>query len=160
MPQVQEVHAQDYEGPGSSASASARWLFKSPGALIWNRRDWQHPLGSLSTLNAEAKRSQVQRRWFDWTLIEIPELVLERSAALLLLQGQRLTDLLIPNHELIDPQGRTYQVAHLLLRVDPWEAWRAVPRLTGLVLAQLGPLPAGISPTELLATLATESAPV
>ncbi len=159
MPEMQKVHADGHSIAGEGAAGAPRGLFESPGALIWQRRDWPRALGSLDSLRSELRRSQVQQRWFDWTLVEIPELKLERGAALLLLQGQSLSQLLIPNHEILDPQGRAYQIAHLILRVDPWEAWRAPPRLTRLVLAKLGVLPPGISPTELLATLAHESAP-
>lgn len=135
------------------------YLFKSPGTLTWCRRDWTQPVGSLDVLNAEARRGQVRQGWFSWTRVHIPELLIERQAALLLLQGEHLTSLLIPNHELVDPQGRTYQLAHLILRVDPWEPWRAPSRLTNLVLAQLEQAPAGTPPTELLAALAADSAP-
>ncbi len=158
MPQMQAVHTDGHEGSGEAITHGAGGLFANPRALIWRRRDWPHAVASLNALHAQARRSHVQGKWFDWTLIQIPELLLERGAALLLLQGQSLSQLLIPNHELVDLEGRTYQVAHLLLRVDPWEAWRAQPRLTGLVLVRLGPLPAGINPTELLATLAQDSA--
>lgn len=159
MPPMQEILAEDRPGSAPTNTSPARRFFAPPGSLIWNRRDWPHPLGSLSELHVEHRRSNVQGRWFDWTLVRIDELVLERGAALLLLQGQRLTDLLIPNHELIDPAGGVHQVAHLLLRVDAWSAWQPVPKLTGLTLARLGPLPIGIPPTELLAVLATDSAP-
>ncbi len=159
MPQVQEVLADDHEGSGVTRAATAHWLFAPSGALIWRRRDWPLPVGSLDELDVVARRSQVRGSWFDWSLVRVPELRLERGAALLLLQGQRLSDLLIPNHELVEPSGRAEQLAHVLLRVDPWEVWRAAPRLTGLVLARLGSLPLGVPPTELLATLAMDSAP-
>lgn len=103
-------------------------------------------------------RTHVHGKWLSWMRIDIPELVLERGAALLLLQGMQLTQLLIPNHSVELGETRT-QLAHLILRVDPWEMWRPVATLTNLVLAQLGEVPPGISPTELLAALASDSAP-
>ena len=159
MSQMQEVHARSADGADATGSATASGLFKSPGALIWRRRDWQDPVGSFATINIEARRAEVRSSWFDWNFIEIPELLLERQAALLLLQGQRLSDLLIPNHEVVDPMGTTHQVAHLILRVDPWKMYQPVPKLTGLVLARLGALPLGVPPTEVLSALVSSSAP-
>lgn len=158
MSQMQTVHTDGHEGAGESIAGTSRGLFKSPGALIWRRRDWPSPVASLNAISVKSLRSQVRQKWFDWNLVAVPELMLERNAALLLLQGQSLSQVLIPNHELVDAEGRTYQLAHLLLRVEPWTVWLPQPRLTGLVLAELGPLPAGINPTELLATLAADSA--
>ena len=158
MPQMQEVLAGDHESAGAATASAAQRLFQSPGTLIWQRKDWPNPIGSLSTLHTTAKRSSVRGLWFDWNRIDIPELVLERHAAILLLQGQSLSQLLIPNHELVY-NGKAFSIAHLILRTDPWQLWQPVPRLTGLVLAQLGELPRGIPPTELLATLAADSAP-
>lgn len=157
MSQMQEVHAQNFEGTGASVAAAAEGLFESPGALVWRRKDWAEPVGSCSVVDLTHKRTKAAGRWVSWARVSIPELTLERGAALLLLQGQSLSRVLIPNHELVAPSG-TYQVAHLLLRVDPWELWRPVPRLTGLVLARLGEVPMGIPPTELLASLAADSA--
>lgn len=102
-------------------------------------------------------RTLVHDKWLSWVRIDIPELVLERGAALLLLQGIQLTQLLIPNHTVELGETRV-QLAHLILRVDPWEMWRPVSVLTNLVLAQLGEVPPGISPTEVLAALAADSA--
>lgn len=158
MPQMQKVHARSANGANTAGAAPVSGLFESPGALSWCRRDWQEPVGFFDTVNVEARRAEVRGSWFDWSFIEIPELRLGRQAALLLLQGQRLSDLLIPNHEVIHPMGRT-QIAHLILRVDPWKMYQPVPRLTGLVLARLGQLPLGAPPTEVLAALASSSAP-
>jgi hypothetical protein len=103
-------------------------------------------------------RARVHDKWLAWVRIDIPELVLERSAALLLLQGMQLTQLLIPNHSVELGETRT-QLGHLILRVDPWQVWRPVPVLANLVLAQLGEVPPGLSPTEVLAALVSDSAP-
>lgn len=159
MPQVQEVLTGDHAGSGAAAPSAASRLFKSPGTLSWQRRDWPSPLGSFDNINFARKRTEVGHRWVTWVRVDIPELLLARGASLLLLQGQSLSQLLIPNHELVYEGGGVSHVAHLILRVDPWRLWEPVPRLTGLVLAKLGEVPKGIPPTELLAALASDSAP-
>jgi hypothetical protein len=135
--------------------------FKSPGGLTWYRSDWPSPVATFNDLSSVAMSSPVRSEWVQWNRIEIPELLLERAAALLMLQGMKLSQLLIPNHSVgcTDPSvgDRRVQLAHLILRVDPWDVARPVPRLTGLVLANLGPVPRGIQPTELLAALAADS---
>jgi len=155
---MQEVLAQDHQGARATAPATAEGLFKSPGQVIWRRSDWPNPVASFDFMQTAAMRANVQGKWLSWMRVDIPELVLERTTALLLLQGKSLSQLLIPNHSVELGETRV-QLAHLLLRVDPWEPWRPVSRLTGLVLAQLGEVPAGISPTELLAALVSDSAP-
>lgn len=155
---MQEVLAEDRAGAGAAAPATTEGLFKSPGQIIWRRSDWPNPVASFSNMSTESMRAHVNGKWLSWVRIDIPELVLERGAALLLLQGKSLSQLLIPNHSV--ELGETHvQLAHLLLRVDPWEPWRPVSRLTGLVMAQLGEVPAGISPTEMLAALISDSTP-
>lgn len=162
MPQMQTSLAGDSRSPAATRSSATERLFAYPGNLIWYRSDWPSPVASFNEINATSRRSPVRGEWVRWSRIEIPELLLERAAALLLLQGMKLSQLLIPNHSIgYRPtpgadEVRT-QLAHLVLRTNPWDSTGPVPRLTGLVLAQLGPVPRGIQPTELLAALATDS---
>lgn len=164
MPQMQTTFSGDQQSATAARASASDRLFKNPGGLTWYRSDWSSPLGKFNELNAAVKSSLVGDHWVEWNWIEIPELLLERSAALLLLQGMPLSQLLIPNHMVgytLDPAVGELrdQLAHLILRVDPWEVWRPTPRLTGLVLAKLGEVPRGVTPTELLAALASDSAP-
>lgn len=155
---MQEVLVEDCEGSGNSAPATSEGVFTCPGQIVWRRSDWPSPVASFNDMSTERIRTQVQDKWLSWVRVDLPELVLERSAALLLLQGIQLTQLLIPNHSVEVGATRT-QLAHLILRVDPWEMWRPIPKLTNLVLAKLGEVPLGISPTEVLAALVSDSAP-
>lgn len=157
MSQMQTLQDADHASAGAAAAARAGGLFESAGQIVWRRSDWPRPVASFNVLQTTQRRTQVRDKWVDWVQVEIPELLLERSAALLLLQGERLSQLLIPNHS-IEVGGTRMSIAHLLLRVDPWEVWRPAPCLTGLMLAQLGSVPTGIAPTELLAALASDSA--
>ena len=162
MPQMQTSLAGDSRSPAAARASTSEGLFKSPGGLIWYRSDWPRPVASFNEVSTVALSSPVRGEWVQWTRIEIPELLLERAAALLMLQGMPLSQLLIPNHSIgyrptPDAEEVRMQLAHLLLRVDPWDVTRAVPRLTGLVLAQLGKLPLGLQPTEVLAALAADS---
>ncbi len=159
MPQVQEVLAENHEGSATTGAEAPQRLFKNPGIARWLRADWASPVGTLRDVVVTIKRSKVSQGWLTWRLVHIPEFLLERRAALLLLQGQRLSDILIPNHQLDIGLGQVpFPIAHQILRVDPFEAWRPVPRLTNLALAYLEDVPAGARPTEVLAVLATDSA--
>lgn len=107
------------------------------------------------------KRSSVRGNWFTWQAIRIRRLRLSQQAALLLLQGQALSAILIPNHLARPPLLSGMEpltLGHVLLRVAPWEYWRPVPILEDLVIAKLGELPDGLSASEVLAALAQDSA--
>lgn len=155
---MQETHDANYEGAGGATSTTAEGLFKCPGQVVWKRSDAVYPIASFNLMSTRHMRARVADKWMSWIKVDIPELELERASALLLLQGMSLTQLLIPNHTVEMGETRL-QLAHLILRVDPWEMWRPPPKLTGLVLAQLGAVPPGVSPTALLAALVSDSAP-
>jgi hypothetical protein len=106
-------------------------------------------------------RSQVRGMFFDWAKVDFPRLRLSHKSALLLLQGQALSAILIPNHVLrFSSGGREVnaQAGHVLLRCNPWEYYLSVPELTGVVVAKLGEIPEGIGSSEVLAALAQDSA--
>ncbi len=158
MSQMQTILAEDHASADAAGPSSAKGLFSHPGEMIWHRRDWAAPVGSLSNISIVRTRSKVRDRWVSWACVRIAEFMLERNAALQLLQGMSPTQLLIPNHYVLF-DGKQHQLAHQVIRIDRWEFWQPVPRLTGLVLANLGDVPRGVHPTELLAALATDSAP-
>ncbi len=104
-------------------------------------------------------RSEVRGQYFSWAKVAFPRLRLSHKAALLLLQGQALSAILIPNHVLrFSNDEREVRAGHVLLRCNPWEYYLPVPELTGIVVAKLGEIPEGIGSSEVLAALAQDSA--
>lgn len=160
MPELQESDVGGDDGAGAQGAGSAQGLFENHREMIWSRSDWARPVGWLPEINTDLRRSEVRGLQFHWYRVDVPLLRLSHNAALLMLQGKRLGEVLIPNHSVRVPDTERpgVPVAHVLLRVDPWEYWRSVPTLTGLVLARLGELPAGLGSAEVLAALAQDSA--
>lgn len=108
-------------------------------------------------------RSEVRGEYFSWAKVVFPRLRLSHKSALLLLQGQALSAILIPNHVLKRQSFSgepvvTATAGHVLLRCNPWEYYLSVPELTGVVVAKLGEIPEGIGSSEVLAALAQDSA--
>lgn len=157
MSQMQTILAEGDASADGSGPSCTKGVFASPGEVIWYRSDWASPVASFSDVKVTRTRSKIRDRWVHWACVRIPELNLERTAALQLLQGMSTTQLLIPNHYVLFGEHRQ-QLAHQVIRVDSWEFWRPVPRLTGLVLANLADVPRGVHPTEVLASLAADSA--
>ena len=132
------------------------------GEVIWERSDWESPVGFFSLMKVVNKRSKVRDHYIEWACARFPRIRLAHKAALLLLQGQALSSILIPNHVLRVPQDSVgagkYTAGHVLLRCNPWDYTLAVPELTGVMVAKLGEIPPGISSAEVLAALVHDSA--
>lgn len=152
--------AQD-DGPHSSAgetASAAAWVGQGPeGVARWRRRDWATAVGWLPHISFLAREQETERGVLCWTRVEIPELYLGHRAGLLMLQGFKLGDLLIPNHELLTPEGDALQVAHLFLGVDPWRPYEAPAVLRNLKLASLDALPLGLEPHAVLDILVRDA---
>lgn len=157
---------EDHRHPTTDADAEPERVLAYPLKVKladWCRQDWPTPVGSFSTLHGNDVASHVGEFVVKWRRFEIPEFWLTQLAALLLLQGMSLSQLLIPGNFLRTetPNNQGTQVhgplAHLLLRVDPWEAWQPLPRLTNLVLARLDEIPQELEPQQVLAALARDS---
>ncbi len=160
MPELQESDAGSDVGSGAQSTRATQRVFQNHREMIWSRTDWAQPVGWLPSLSTERCTSEVRELKFQWVKVSVPLLRLSHNTTLLMLQGKRLSELLIPNHavRLPDQPPPGVPVAHVLLRVDPWEYWSSTPTLTGLVLARLGELPAGLSSSEVLAALVQDSA--
>lgn len=159
MSDLQTLHLDDRQSPRARAHTGTERVLGSTNEVKWLRTDWEYPVGCLTDLRTTERVSVIRGERLHWVLVEIAELWLTQKAALLLLQGMQLSKILIPNHTLVAPGDLAYnQIAHLLLRVDPWQYWQSAPSLTGLVLAKLGAVPPGFSPSEVLGALAHDSA--
>ena len=144
---------------GTSPLTATERILVDPGEVKWMRTDWMNPVGAFIHSTTRFRTVEVREHKINWTSVEIDEFWLGHQAALLLLQGMPLSNLLIPNHRLVHADfERPLQVAHVVLRVRPWEYWRARPVLQGLMLVALGDIPDGLSPSEVLAALAFDSA--
>lgn len=159
MSQLQESLPESHSSPGATYSAAGERLGEGTHKVTWGRADWAHPVGYFDEVITARKFSTLRGISFTWELVHLPLFWLEHRTAILLLQGQPLTALLIPNQSVCTPQGSEMrQFAHVLLRADPWEYWRSAPQLTNLKFARLGEIPAGLSSSEVLAELAERSA--
>ncbi len=151
---------EDHRHPPASLAKRPEGVFASSLKIVWDRRDWDCCVGSFHELELGLRESSVDGASVRWTRFRIPELLLSRKAAMLVLQGMALPQLLIPNH-FLHPADNFFdrkECAHLLLRADPWEPWHSRPRLAGLVLARLDSVPDGLDPQAVLAALARDSA--
>lgn len=128
--------------------------------MTWARRDWAQPVGYFDEISQQFVETRVGDHVIFWARVLVPELRLSRRAALLLLQGMPLGQLLLPNQDLRFSEGgpTMWEAIHLVLRVDPWKYYVPVPRLSGLVLAVLERVPDALSPEEILAAVAANSA--
>lgn len=159
---MQTAHDAGANRPRTTSPPSAQGLLPHTDLLSWERTDWARPVGSFAHIVAMRKTSTVGNVSFSWVLTKISHLWLGHLAAMHLLQGMPLNELLIPNHVLrgshMPPElDHPAQAGHLVLRVDPWQCWRPRPVLTGLVLAVLPDEIAGLSTEEVLGALATDS---
>jgi len=162
MPELQESHADDHGRASSASNALCEGFCPASGEVTWARTDWESPVGFFKNLKVQSRRVVVRDVTLDWVKVEFPRIRLAHKAALLLLQGQALSAILIPNHvlRLPSPDGAymDYTAGHVLLRCNPWDYTLPVPELTGVVIAKLGEIPDGISSAEVLAALAHDSA--
>jgi hypothetical protein len=162
MPELQESDASSDGLPAAETVTRCEGVCPVAGEVIWERSDWDSPVGFFSLMKVVNKRSKVRDHYIDWACVRFPRVRLAHKAALLLLQGQALSSILIPNHALRVPQDSAgaglYTAGHVLLRCNPWDLTLPVPELTGVVVAKLGEIPDGISSAEVLAALVHDSA--
>lgn len=159
MSQLQESFPSNHLGAGAASTPAGEGLGEGAHPITWGRADWARPVGYFNEVHVKRQFSTVRGMSFTWELVHVPLFWLEHRAAVLLLQGQPLTALLIPNQAVRAPGGPVMQqFAHVLLRTDPWEFWGSAPQLTNLKFARLGEIPAGLSSAEVLAELAELSA--
>lgn len=164
MSELQTSHPGSELSPAALPSATCQGFHQSPGEVAWHRKDWgQSPVGYFSSVSVTNRVSVVRDLKLKWAAVRIERLRLAQRASLLLLQGQALSSILIPNHYIVVEdqvigERHEHQLGHVLLRVDPWRYWLPVPELTGLLIAKLGEIPDGISSSEALAALIQDSA--
>lgn len=161
MSELQESKPSDLRDTASTSVAICKGFFADPGEVILERTDWVNPVGFFMDPTVSLKKSVVRGESFEWYAVRIKRLRLSQQAALLLLQGQPLSSILIPNNRARPPLASGMEpinLGHVLLRVAPWEYWRPVPVLEDVVIAKLGDLPEGISSSEVLAALVQDSA--
>ena len=148
---MQTSHDEDHVGAGAAGEETTEGILGPAYSVMLCRSDWSHPVGCFPEIN----HTRIDEGLFTWGRLDIPVLHLGHTATLLLLQGRKLGDILIPNHYIevrgAEPGGPFF---HLLARVDPWDYTLAPPRLTNLVLANLASLPDGLDDQEVLGAIA------
>lgn len=164
---MQKIQDAGDGGALSSDPAEAPGLYESADRVTWERSDWLEPVGYLYQLDFEVflfewTASGFVRRHvpyetridLDVTIVSIPRLRLTHRAALLLLQGHGLSNILIPNHRLrADDDTEITKLVHMVVKVDPWSPYSPPPVLTNLKLAALNKVPPDVTPETVLATL-------
>lgn len=157
MSNLQTTQLANHQGPDGPTPAPTEGLLTGPGEVRWERTDWGEPVGFFeeASLDIEPRDDTVHGHVLKWNKIHISSFRLGHRASLLLLQGMSLTSILLPNQLVRFPAySLPVQVAHLVLRVDPWKFWQPAPRLTGLVMASLIDIPAELADDEVLSALA------
>lgn len=166
MPPVLTLYATNHVDSPTTNTTQTGWVHQDPNQVgashythyVWRRRDWLDPVGRFYVSCQYNVETSFSEGVLEAELITIPELHLGHQAALLLLQGQRLSDILIPNNYIaqVDNAGgerELHPLAHLVLNVDPWVVHEAPPVLRNLRLAQLVQIPDGVAPDRILAAL-------
>ncbi len=155
---MQKVQDDDPHRPAGEATSGTAWVGQGPeGVARWTRRDWATAVGWLPKVSFTLREQETSFGLLSWTRVEIPEFYLGHRASLLLLQGLKLGDLLVPNHELLTPEGEVLQVAHLFLGVDPWIPYEVPVVLRNLKLASLDALPLGLESPAVLDILVRDA---
>lgn len=158
MSYLQAPHDACSHSPGTAPAYSSERVLCHPDEVVWHRRDWGQPVGAFMHMTSRHVISHVRDVPVNWLRISVAELWLGHRATLLLLQGEPLSNILMPGHELRHSTVQSVPVGHLLLRVDPWEYWRPRSVLTGLVFANLyEELQKGLAPMEVIGALAADS---
>jgi hypothetical protein len=158
MPNLQTLFNESENSTPATTAPGPERICKGSGEIDWYRTDWGRAAGVITSFAFERRTHVSGSLRLDWGLVEISTMYLSHKAALLLLQGQKLSDILIPNHELRRGANRiTGPLAHVLLRVDSWKYWQSRPALTGLKLAHLREIPDGLSSAEVLEILVAGS---
>lgn len=147
---MQTLQNESHVGAEEAEAPTAEGLLEGSNELRLCRTDWAQPVGWFYSINHVG----VQEEGFSWTRIDIPAFYLGHTASLLLLQGRKLGDILVPNHY-IYLQGRDAgPFFHLIVKVDPWDYTLTPPHLTHLTLASVSGLPEGIDDQEVLSAIA------
>jgi len=159
MSSLQTLLDENTSRASARSPSTPEGILEGAGEIEWYRTDWGRAAGTMPSYSMRRIAHASRSISFFWDLVEIPELYLCHKAALLLLQGQKLSSILIPNHELRRGVYRSGDpVAHVLLRVDPWDYCLPSPVLTGLKLAHLSEIPEELAPMEVLEILVAGSA--
>lgn len=98
------------------------------------------------------------KRWngteFAFQLFRFPQLQLGHTAALLVLQGQKLSDLLVPNHFIVEPgEAAGEPWGHLIVHHARWAPWGSPPTLYDVTLANILPVPDAVPDAEVLSAI-------
>jgi len=145
------------EAADSSGSERLRQDSDRVGAT-WLRDDWPSPVGYIDELSMTNRKAIVQGEELDFVRIEVSKMRLSHMAALRILQGAKLSDVLIPNHRLsFGDITKARPTAHLVVHVGPWEPWLFPMCLRDLVLVKLREVPERLSPQDVLGALAEDA---
>lgn len=146
-------------GATPSDAANAEGVLLDPDDMTWLRRDWPVPVGTFSKFTVEEHRTEVEGHLLHWWAFEVGALHLGHRAAMYLLQGLSLSNLLLPSHYIQRADGTFYgEVGQLVLRVDPWNYRLPRPVVTGLIVVTVEPPPQDFAPEKVLEVLVAATA--
>jgi hypothetical protein len=150
---MQASHDEGGGGPYRPIAASPEGVLEGPQRIALRRTDWIEPVGYFDSVSQERFSTGL----LDWARVDIPEFRLSRMASILLLQGKKLGDILVPNHYVqVEGSEGGAPLFHLLVKVDQWKYWEPPPRLTNMVLASLLEVPEELSPHKALEHIAQQ----
>lgn len=143
---MQTFHVEDNNRPVCSIRPRPEGICTSPEQVVeqyaWRRHDWPKPLATFDTVEIFVRTIKVREHVLDVDLLHFSPLRVGHTAALRILQGQTLSNLLVPNHYIAQAgrdEGEPY--GHLIVQHDAWLPWASPPTLTGLVMARLYDVP-------------------
>lgn len=144
----------------ATGAAATRRVLHDTDNMTWGRRDWNVPVGTFSSFAVVQHDSLVDGYSLRWWSFKVDRLHLSHRAALHLLQGVSLSNLLLPSHYIqrLDGSESFGEVGQLVLRVDPWNYWLPRPVVTGLIVATVELPPQELALEKVLEALVAASA--
>lgn len=137
MSTLQEALASYFGSPSPTTHSFSSGIRPGTGEvnnLIWSRSDWPEPVGCarscLITTHSE------EALGLTWDNLRFSDFFLSHRAALFILQGMKLSDLLIPNHILTDRRGSESPAAHFVM-MALWAPELSPPILRNLILSKV-----------------------
>lgn len=160
MPSMQAQQDASSNGTSFTGAATAQRILHDTDNMMWSRRDWDVPVGTFAAFRTVQHDSVVEGHLLRWWSFRVEKLHVSHRAAMYLLQGLSLSDLLLPSHYVQRADGSEVfgEVGQLVLRVDPWNYWLPRPVVTGLTVATVELPPPELALEKVLEALVAASA--
>ena len=141
---MQAVQDNGNERSGNATTTAPEGLYEDPDGIVWGRTDWDTPVGVCSRISIVPRSVRIDGFVFYWRRVHVASLRLSHKAALFLLQGVGLSDLLLPNHRISWAGGSVEMPYRLLLKSERFQPWEPLPSLSGLIFASFDNVPENV----------------